>query len=46
MKNKIVASDLIEERKKCTFDKKELKTILMGGVEEEKIWDYHRELFV
>jgi hypothetical protein len=31
VKNKVVSSDLEEERKKCTFDQLELKVILGGG---------------
>ena len=31
VKNKIVASDLLEERKKCAFDQEELKVFLHGG---------------
>ena len=31
VKNKIVASDLLEERKKCAFDQDELKDFLHGG---------------
>lgn len=30
-KNKIVSSDLLEERAKCTFDQNELKVLLAGG---------------
>lgn len=31
VKNKVVASDLKEERKKCNFDQMELKVFLGGG---------------
>ena len=31
IKNKVVASDLEEERKKCNFDQKELSTHIWGG---------------
>ena len=34
IKNKIVASDLEEERKKCNFDQKELATLLWGGKQD------------
>ena len=34
IKNKIVASDLEEERKKCNFDQKELSTLLWGGQQD------------
>ena len=31
VKNKIVASDLQEERDKCTFDQQELRVLMYGG---------------
>ena len=31
VRNKVVASDLQEERKKCTFDQNELKVLIGGG---------------
>jgi len=36
-KNKIVSSDLLEERAKCTFDQNELKVLLAGG---QDIYDH------
>jgi hypothetical protein len=36
VKAKIVASDLLDERKKCTFDQKELQKLLLGGEEVMK----------
>ena len=34
MKNKVVASELQEERAKCAFDQKEMKLFLSGGQAE------------
>jgi hypothetical protein len=31
IKNKIVAEDLLAERKNCNFDKNELSTVIWGG---------------
>lgn len=33
MKNKIVASDLQDERDKCAFDKEEMELLLKGSPE-------------
>jgi Acyl-coenzyme A oxidase N-terminal len=45
IKNKIVASDLEEERKKCNFDQKELSTLIWGGKQEyERILDVWGDL--
>lgn len=33
IKNKIVASDLIEERGKCNFDKEEMSELIYGSKE-------------
>jgi len=40
LKNKQVASCLQEERDKCAFDKDELATIIFGGAEDRKSWDF------
>jgi hypothetical protein len=45
LKNKQVASCLQEERDKCAFDKEELSTILLGGAQERKVWDFWFGLF-
>ena len=46
VKAKVVASDLLEERKKCTFDQKELQKLLLGGDEVMKSTLEIRNLFV
>ena len=46
LKNKIVASDLLEERSKCAFDKQELELLVKGGPALKKDFDYFESLFV
>jgi len=38
IKNGIVSSDLLEERKKIAFDQNELRVLLMGGKEAYDLW--------
>jgi len=37
VKNKIMSSDLQEEREKCAFDSKEMEILMGGGPEQHKI---------
>ena len=46
VKAKVVASDLLEERKKCTFDQEELQKLLLGGDEVMKSTLEMRNLLV
>lgn len=45
IKNKIVASDLLEERSKCAFDKEELEVLVKGGPANKKEFDLYGSIF-
>ena len=45
LKNKIVATDLLEERAKCAFDQEELRVAVHGGPEEWKLQKGYFDLF-
>lgn len=45
VRNKIVASDLLEERNKCAFDQQELRVLILGGQHIfDKKTEFHRIL--
>jgi len=45
IKDKVVAPDLLEERKKCNYDQAELSAYLWGGpAEQERVRGFYRDM--